>query len=338
MNTNGLPKIAILAGGYSGEAAISIKSASTIINNVDTSKFSPFTVRIDRDLWWVECNNNCRADIDRESFTWKDSEGIQNKFDAVFIMVHGTPGEDGVLQKYFENLDIPFSTGSADSVKLTFNKFKANNKLRSEGISVADAIEIQREEVLSESRISEMAQIVKIPCFVKPNKGGSSLGISRVDRTEGLREAIKYAFDTDCPSVLIESLLEGREFSVGVVPDEKGIPIVMPITEIITENTFFDYEAKYEGVSKEITPAQISSESTALIQKTALKATEILNCKGMVRVDIIIVNGDIPAVLEVNSVPGFTQESILPQQLICAGIGFSDMISRILNRILYEKQ
>ena len=334
MYTYGLPKIAILAGGYSGEAEISIQSASTIINNIDRSKFSPLIVRIDRDLWWVELENNCSAEIDQESFTWKDSDGLINKFDAVFIMVHGTPGEDGILQKYFENLDIPFSTGSSESVTVTFNKFKANSKLRSVGISVADSIEILRVESLSESRIIEIAQNIKIPCFVKPNTGGSSLGISRVESTSDLREAIELAFETECISVLIESLLDGREFSVGVVPDNNGLPIAMPITEIVTENVFFDYEAKYEGASDEITPAQISSESTALIKETALKATQIFNCKGLVRVDIILVNDEIPAVIEINAVPGFTKESILPQQLSSVGIGLPDIISRILNGIL----
>ena len=334
MNHNELPKIAVLAGGYSGEAAISVKSASNIVHNIDTSKYTPYTVRIDRDLWWVEVDGNTRFDIDRESFTWKDLEGVRNTFDAVLIMVHGTPGEDGILQKYFETLGIPFSTGCSNSVRLTFNKFKANNTLRAKGICVAESIEIKREEVLSESRMSEIAQIVKIPCFVKPNKGGSSLGVTRVENTIHLREAIEFAFDTECPSVLIESLLEGREFSVGVVPDEKGTPMVLPVTEIKSENVFFDYAAKYEGRSQEITPAEISSASQAMIIATVLKATEILKCKGMVRVDIILVNGENPAVLEINSVPGFTDESILPQQLRSAGIEIPELISRILKGIL----
>ena len=229
MYTYGLPKIAVLAGGYSGEAEISIQSASTIINNIDRSKFSPFIVRIDRDLWWVELENNSRAEIDQESFTWSDSDGTTNNFDAVFIMVHGTPGEDGILQKYFENLDIPFTTGSSESVRVTFNKFKANSILKAEGIYVADSIEVFRDESLSESRISEIAQHIKIPCFVKPNTGGSSLGISRVESKSDLIDAIELAFETECDSVLIESLLDGREFSVGVVPDENGLPIAMPI-------------------------------------------------------------------------------------------------------------
>jgi len=333
MNHNELPKIAVLAGGYSGEAAISVKSASNIVHNIDTSKYTPYTVRIDRDLWWVEVDGNTRFDIDRESFTWKDLEGVRNTFDAVLIMVHGTPGEDGILQKYFETLGIPFSTGCSDSVSLTFNKFKANNTLRAKGICVAESIEIKREEVLSETRLSEIAQIVRIPCFVKPNKGGSSLGVTRVENTMNLRAAIEFAFDTECPSVLIESLLEGREFSVGVVPDEKGTPMVLPVTEIKSENVFFDYAAKYEGRSQEITPAEISSASQAMIIATVLKATEILKCKGMVRVDIILVNGENPAVLEINSVPGFTDESILPQQLRCAGIEIPELISRILKEI-----
>lgn len=334
MNHNGLPKIAVLAGGYSGEAAISIKSAATIVHNIDCSKYTPYTVRIDKDRWWVELDENTSADIDRDSFTWKDSEGIQNTFDAAFIMVHGTPGEDGILQKYFETLKIPFSTGASDSVRLTFNKFKANKTLRAKGILVADSIEIKREEVLSESRLTDIAQIVNMPCFVKPNKGGSSLGVTRVENTMHLRAAIECAFDTQCPSVLIESLLEGPEFSVGVIPDENGASIVLPVTEIKSENAFFDYAAKYEGKSQEITPAEISSASTAIIQETVMKATEILRCKWMVRVDIILVKGEKPAVIEINSVPGFTNESILPQQLSYAGIEIPEVISRILKGIL----
>ena len=334
MNKTALPKIAVLAGGYSGESVISIQSAASVMENIDRTKFNPYLVRIDIDNWWVELEDNSRQDIDKESFSWKDSSGNSTQFDAVFIMVHGTPGEDGVLQEYFEKIGLPFSTGSSSSVKLTFDKYKANNKLREAGLLVADSREIVKGEVLNDSDITEIVRLVKLPCFVKPNQGGSSLGISRVETREDINRAISTAFDTGCQSVIIESFLDGREFSVGIIPGDDKLPQIMPITEIITENLFFDYQAKYEGASKEITPAKISSGISEKIQKVVMKAHFVLKCEGMVRFDVMLVNGDMPAIIEVNSVPGFTKMSLLPQQLDYAGIETKKMLTKIITELL----
>ncbi|PCJ82720.1 MAG: D-alanine--D-alanine ligase A [Bacteroidetes bacterium] len=329
-----LPKIAVLAGGYSGESVISIQSAAAVMENIDRTKFNPYLVRIDQNNWCVELEDNSKQQIDRETFTYKDRNGNNLSFDAIFIMVHGTPGEDGVLQEYFENIGLPFSTGSSSSVSCTFNKFEANNKLRDAGILVADSWEVKKGTVLNDSNLKEIVRHVKLPCFVKPNQGGSSLGVSRVESIQDINLSINNAFETGSPSVIVESLLDGREFSIGVIPGEDGLPQIMPITEIISDNIFFDYEAKYEGASTEITPAQLSSGILEKIQTVVKKTLAILECKGMVRVDIILVNGDMPAVLEVNSVPGFTKMSLLPQQLDYAGIKVDQIITRIISRLL----
>jgi D-alanine-D-alanine ligase len=270
------------------------------------------------------------SNIDKSNFSWLDTSGVRQLFDVAFIMVHGTPGEDGRLQKYFEDLNIPITTGSSVSVSTTFNKYLTNNKLRQEGLFVAKSHLIEEGSPLDQEELNNILQLIPPPCFVKPNHGGSSLGVSKVLTKEELLLSINHAFTTGTPSVLIESLLIGKEFSVGVVPGDDLRPIAMPITEIISENDFFDYEAKYEGASQEITPAEISKELADKIRLHALQAYKSLNCRGMVRVDFIVVEESRPSILEINSVPGFTKMSLLPQQLAHAGINFRDLLSRII--------
>ena len=325
------PNIAVLAGGYSGEYDISIQSAAEILEHIDTSRFSPIIVILEsEESWWVVHSDGRRSNIDKSNFTWLNSSGDTQTFDVAFIMIHGTPGEDGLLQKYFENLNIPFTTGSSDSVSTTFNKYLTNNKLRKEGLLVAKSYLIEKGNLLGQDELNNILQLIPPPCFVKPNHGGSSLGVSKVLTKDDILPSIHHAFKTGTPSVLIESLLTGKEFSVGVVPGDDSSPIAMPITEIISENEFFDYEAKYEGASQEITPAEISPELADKIQLNALQAYESLNCRGMVRVDFIVVEENRPAILEINSVPGFTRMSLLPQQLAHAGINVKDLLSRII--------
>ena len=189
-------------------------------------------------------------------------------------------------------------------------------------------------ESKKEVNIQEVENKVGFPCFVKPNRGGSSLGISRVEKLEELKSAVDLAKSTNCESIIIESLLGGREFSMGVVPSVDGSPIAMPITEIVTKNVFFDYEAKYEGQSDEITPADISDEQKSKMQEAGIKVYNLLGCRGMVRLDYILVDSDKPAILEVNTVPGFSQMSILPQQLAHEGIKISEMLTRVINQCL----
>ena len=325
------PNIAVLAGGYSGEYDISIQSATEILEHIDTSRFSPIMVVLEsEESWWAVHSDGRRSSIDKSNFTWLNSSGDTQTFDVAFIMVHGTPGEDGLLQKYFENLNIPFTTGSSDSVSTTFNKYISNLKLRQAGLLVAKSYLIEKGNLLDQDELNNILQLIPPPCFVKPNHGGSSLGVSKVLTKDDILPSIHHAFKTGTPSVLIESLLTGKEFSVGVVPGDDSSPIAMPVTEIISENEFFDYEAKYEGASQEITPAEISTELADKIQLNALQAYESLNCRGMVRVDFIVVEENRPAILEINSVPGFTRMSLLPQQLAHAGINVKDLLSRII--------
>ncbi|MBI49198.1 MAG: D-alanine--D-alanine ligase A [Crocinitomicaceae bacterium] len=319
-------RIAVLAGGYSGEAVISLQSAATVMEHLDRNLFDPILVRIDSDRWWADVEG--QPTINKSNFTYTQND-IDHSFDAVFIMVHGTPGEDGILQKYFENLSIPFTTGSSESVAETFNKFATTSKLRKAGFTVGNSVILNSND---DADVSNIEENVGFPCFVKPNQGGSSLGISRVDKIEDLKGAIDLAKGTNCESIIIESLLEGREFSMGVVPSEDGTPIAMPITEIVTENLFFDYQAKYEGASDEITPADISEDQKAQIQAKGIAAYKLLGCRGMVRLDYILVDGNKPAILEVNTVPGFSKISILPQQLAHCGISINEMLTRVLNQ------
>lgn len=332
--TTGLEKkhVAVLAGGYSGEAVISLKSAATVMENIDTNLFSPTLVRIDSDRWWADVEGN--PSIDQTSFTFIDKNGVTQIFDAVVIMVHGTPGEDGILQKYFENLGLPFTTGPSESVTRTFNKYATTALLRNSGFSVGESILIKSSDKINEKFLDRILSDVGLPCFVKPNQGGSSLGINRVEKASDLISAINAAGETECKFIIIESLLVGREFSMGVVPANDGTPMAMPITEIVTENLFFDYEAKYEGASDEITPAEISETQKTQMQDVGIKAYNKLGCRGMARIDFILVDDQIPAILEVNTVPGFSKMSILPKQLECEGIPISTILTRVLNQCM----
>ena len=324
-------KVAVLAGGYSGEAEISIKSAATVLDHIDRQRFTPTLIHIDEKCWWVEnAEGNKAGEIDKSNFTWTDSLDQIHSFDIAYIIVHGTPGEDGRIQAYLEDLNIPFTTGSSASVKRTFNKFATTSLLRDNGFTVGSSIVVEDASLIGEQLTTKITSAVGYPCFIKPNNGGSSLGISKVVTAAEVDTALRLAFDTGCNSVIVESLLKGREFSMGVVPSSTGVPTAMPITEIVTDNEFFDYEAKYEGASDEITPADIPESAKRLMQEAGEKAYNLLECRGMVRIDFILVNGETPAILEVNSVPGFSSVSILPQQLAHAGIPIKDMLTRAL--------
>lgn len=324
-------KIAVLAGGYSGEAVISFKSAATVLENIDRELFTPTLIHIDKECWWVENDEGEKAgEIDKETFTWTDSLDQTHSFDRAYIIVHGTPGEDGILQEYLEGIQIPFTTGPSESVKRTFNKFATTSLLRENGFLVGSSIIVNDAAENNQQLVGKITSEVGYPCFIKPNNGGSSLGISKVGTEAEVNQAIKLAFDTGCSSVIVESLLEGREFSMGIVPSDSGAPTAMPITEIVTDNEFFDYEAKYEGASQEITPADIPESAKRAMQGAGEKAYALLGCRGMVRIDFILVDNDKPAILEINSVPGFSKVSILPQQLAHAGIEIKDILTRVL--------
>lgn len=316
------PTIAIIEGGYSHEKVISLKSAATVFENIDLEKYTPIKVRIDEEGWVAFINEN-KTSINRDDFSVTlNNEKI--KFDFAFIVIHGTPGEDGKLQAYFDMLDLPYSTCNHLAATLTFNKYVCNQFLKSLGITVANAVLVRKNEIIESENI---IKTVGLPCFVKPADGGSSFGVSKVKTLGELLPAIQKAQEHGT-EVLVEAFMEGREFTNGVYLSENGIK-VLPITEIITQNEFFDFEAKYLGESQEITPAAIDAEMTTKIKQITYKVYQLLGLKGMCRVDYILV-GKEPHVIEVNTVPGLSAQSLIPQMAAYEGISLKELFSEVI--------
>jgi D-alanine-D-alanine ligase len=325
------PVIAFVTGGYSSEAVISYKSAITIEKNIDTEKFEVFKIDITPSGWFYD-HNGTKIDIDRKDFSLTiDSQKIV--FDAVLIGIHGTPGEDGKLQGYFDLLKIPYTSCDAATSALTFNKRYTVAVAAFAGINTAKSLHIFKHSPISPAQI---LQQVKLPVFVKPNNGGSSIGMSKVNKAEELAGALDKAFKED-DQLLIEEFISGREFTVGVFKTVKEI-VVLPITEITTEKDFFDFEAKYQGKSKEETPANISDEMKDKITSTAKRVYEVFNCRGVVRIDFIY-NQDKnePYILEINTVPGQSEASIVPQQVQIMGMSLRDFYSSLIEEALTRK-
>ena len=294
------------------------------MDSLDRARYAPTLVHIDRDGWWAEVDG-ARRPVDRSDFS---VAGLK-PFDAVFIMVHGTPGEDGRLQAYFDLIGLPYSTGGARSMALTFHKGWTTGMLRSKGLPVATSKEIAKGTDTADLDAEELLAGIGLPCFVKPNEAGSSIGVHRVDAAEGLIPAIAAALKAEDSSVLIEGFLEGREFTVGVIPGGAGEPVALPVTEIISHNAFFDYAAKYEGQSEEVTPADIPEDDALRMRDLAVEVFQALDCRGMARVDMILMAG-IPRVIEVNTVPGFSAASIIPQQAAAVGISKTELLTRVI--------
>lgn len=324
-------KIALVAGGYSGEYIISIKSAVTIEKNLDSDKYEVYKIIISKEKWYHEDKNGNQIDVDKNDFSIKidDNKVI---FDAAFIAIHGTPGEDGKLQGYFEMLDIPYTTCNAIVSALTFNKGYCNKVLKHYNIvHIANSEVIYKHTPYSLGVILEKLQL---PVFVKPNESGSSLGVSKVKTPDKLMEAIEKAFNED-NQVLIEEFISGRELTMGAYKI-KGKIHTLPPTEIISKNEFFDYEAKYTtGVTNEVTPAEIDN---ALLEKLKTKTTAIyaaLNCSGLVRIDYIwsSTNNEL-YFLEVNTMPGQSENSLIPQQIRAAGLDLKTFYGNLLEEIL----
>ena len=301
-----MKKVAVIEGGYSKEKAISIKSAKTVFDNLDRTKFSPIRVLIDENEW-TAYDEEGRYTIDKNDFSFIKN-GQKQIFEYAFIVIHGTPGEDGKLQGYLDMVGINYNTSSAAITALTFQKFHCNQFLKNFGINVPEARLIKSEDVINERQIIEK---VKLPCFVKPTDGGSSFGITKVKTENELFPAIKKAFETGT-EVIIEENLDGREVTCGVYRDSQGIK-ALPITEIISENEYFDYDAKYNGKSKEITPADLDEEMTNKIKALTKEIYGILGMSGIVRMDYIIHKDEVPFLIEINAIPGMSKESIVPQ-------------------------
>jgi len=318
--------IAIIMGGNSTEAKISIKSGTVVYNYLDNTKYEPYFVKITGNKW-VVLKNNRSFNIDKSDFSF-DFNGFKLKFDCVFNAIHGSPGEDGLLCAYFDLLGVKHTTAPFYQMALTFNKKDCLSVLKNYGIKMAKSYFISKGDDVNSDKIIEK---VGLPCFVKPNKAGSSFGISKIYNKTDLPNAIKKAFKEDS-DVLIESFLEGTEVSVGVI-EYKGNVTVLPPTEIVSNNDFFDYNAKYNGESKEITPARISTVQLNKLNKTAKNIYEVLQLKGFSRSEFIFI-GNEPYFLEINTVPGFTNESILPQQAKAADISLSDLFSNAIEMAL----
>jgi D-alanine-D-alanine ligase len=318
--------IAFVTGGYSGEAVISYQSAITIENNIDKDKYNVYKIDIHPSGWWYD-NNGEKVAVDKNDF----SITLQRQkltFEAVLIGIHGTPGEDGKLQGYFDMLKIPYTSCNAATSALTFNKRYTVAVAAFGGINVAKSLHLFKHSPVASSYI--LSQL-KLPAFVKPNNGGSSIGMSRVAEADQLDAAIEKAFKED-EQVLIEEFIQGREFTIGVFKSQGKIT-TLPITEVISKKDFFDYEAKYtKGMSDEITPAQVDEAIAQKVRDNATKVYELLDCRGVVRIDFIYNEavGE-PYMLEVNTVPGQSEASIVPQQVKAMGWTMKDFYSALID-------
>lgn len=322
-----MKNVAIIMGGYSSEYKISLKSGEVVYNHLDSTKYNLYKIHILTEGWFYVDDQNNRFTVDKNDFSVTiNNQKIQ--FDVVFNAIHGTPGEDGLIQAYLKLLNIPQTSCNYYQSALTFNKRDMLSVLKPYGIKTAIAYYLNQGDVIDENQI---IQRVGLPCFVKPNKSGSSFGISMVKDSEQLLPAIEKAYVED-DEIIIESYLKGTEVSVGVIK-YKDQTMVLPITEIVSENDFFDYEAKYEGKSSEITPARISDEEKAKVEDAAKRIYTILKMDGFSRSEFILVSGE-PFLLEMNTVPGLTTESILPQQAREAGISLNELFDNAIELAL----
>ena len=305
-------------GGYSSEYDISIKSGNVVFRHLDPDKYVAHRVIIGKDSWHVLKDDGEKLPINRHDFT-ADDRGSLLRFDCVFNAIHGTPGEDGLIQAYLELLEIPQTSCGAYQAALTFNKRDLLKVLLAEGIPSARSVSINKGDAVD---VESILNTVGLPCFVKANRAGSSYGITKVYEADKFMEALEHAFSED-HQVIIEAFLDGTEVSVGVITFE-GKTLVLPVTEIVSKNDFFDFEAKYQGASEEITPARISDKQRDRVMDLARKAYEFLEMTGYTRSEFIF-QGDEPYLLEMNTTPGLTEESILPQQAQVAGISLSEL-------------
>lgn len=311
--------VAVVMGGYSDEYKVSLKSGQLIYDSLDRNLYTVYKVVILKEEWYFLDENEQKKPINKADFSVDLSSGITVKFDVCFNIIHGKPGENGELQAYWDTIGQKYTGCEFYQSALTFNKKDTLAVLSKYGIPSAKSIYLRKGESVNEE---EIINALKLPLFVKPNQSGSSLGISKVKEPSELSKAMDFAFAED-DEILLESFLDGMEVSVGVL-DYKGKTIVLGITEIIPETEFFDYEAKYEGASEEITPARIDDETRIKVEEIAKKAYDSLGMSGFSRSEFIIMNG-IPYMLEMNTNPGFSPTSILPQQAAIYGISLKDL-------------
>lgn len=305
-------------GGYSGECVVSLRSGQLILNNLDAQKYDVFEIHILTEGWFL-IDGGQKIPVNKGDFS-AQKDGKKIVFDVIVNTVHGTPGEDGLLQAYWKLIGIPYTGCEFYQSALTFNKRDTLSVLAKYGVEKADSVYVSKGDTINKD---EIIRKLKLPLFVKANRSGSSLGVSKVNHEAEFEKALEVAFAID-DEILIESFLDGREISVGVFKLD-GKTTIVGHTEIISENDFFDYEAKYEGKSKEITPASLSERIRERIDQATIKIYEALNMSGFSRIDYIVMN-DIPYFIEINTNPGLSPQSIFPQQVLHKGLQFSELL------------
>ena len=316
--------IAIVAGGDSSEHGVSMKSAEGIYSFIDKEKYTLYIIELTRQSWEAILPDGSRSQVDKNDFSFTDN-GQKIVPDFAYITIHGTPGENGILQGYFELIGIPYSTCDVLVSALTFSKFTLNQYLKSFGVRIAESMLVHKSHGISDEEVIDK---IGLPCFIKPNASGSSFGVTKVKTREQIQPALETAFK-ESDDVMIEALMDGTELANGCYR-AKGRTVVLPITEVVSKNEFFDFNAKYNGEVTEITPARLSPELTARVQKLTSAIYDILGCKGLVRVDYIITEGEKINMLEVNTTPGMTATSFIPQQVRAAGLDIKDVMTEII--------
>ena len=318
--------IAIVCGGDSSEHDVSLRSAQGLYSFFDKERYNVYIVDIKGQDWHVELPGGLTAKIDRNDFSFLE-DGKAKLFDYAYITIHGTPGENGVLQGYFDLIGLPYSTSGVLVEAMTFDKFVLNQYLRGYGVSVAESMLIRSgyEELVSDD---EIEQRIGMPCFVKPAADGSSFGVSKVKEKDMLAPAIRKAM-LESPEIMVESFLEGTEISQGVYKTREK-SVVLPATEVVTSNEFFDYDAKYNGQVQEITPARLSADVAERVAKITSHIYDILHCNGIIRIDYIISPEGKINMLEVNTTPGMTATSFIPQQVRAAGLSMTEVLTEIV--------
>ena len=322
--------IAIVCGGDSSEHDVSLRSAQGLYSFFDKERYNVFIVDVKGTSWQVELPDGTLTPIDKNDFSFRQN-GRRKFFDYAYITIHGTPGENGILQGYFDLIHLPYSTSGVLIEAMTFNKFVLNQYLRGYGVRVAESILVRRgqENQLDEQQIMKT---IGMPCFVKPSNEGSSFGVSKVKNIDQLAPALRNAM-MQSDEVMIESFLNGTEITVGCYKTKKKT-VVFPVTEVVTKNEFFDYDAKYNGQVEEITPARIPDELAKRAQDLTSAIYDILHCNGIIRIDYIITRGDDGHdklnMLEVNTTPGMTPTSFIPQQVRAAGLNITDVLTEIV--------
>ena len=313
--------VAIIAGGDSSEHEVSMNSAKGIYSFIDKEKYNLYIVELSKKAWEAVLPDGTRAKVDKNDFSFMDGNN-KIKPDFAYITIHGTPGENGILQGYFELLDIPYSTCDVLVSAMTFSKFTLNQYLKGFGIRVAESMLVNKRFGIDDKDVVEK---IGLPCFIKPNASGSSFGVTKVKTVEQIQP------------VMIEAFMDGIELANGCYKT-KDKSVVFPITEVVSQNEFFDYNAKYNGEVTEITPARLSPELTDRVKKLTSAIYDILGCKGIVRVDYIITEGEKINMLEVNTTPGMTATSFIPQQVKAAGLDIKDVMTDIIEEGLAQKQ